>query len=120
VRDLDDEIAATEEQQARAPFGIAAVEPEIEPQPTGIEGDGAFGVGRADDDVIEGIDRCGFVGTCKRRGRGGLPALAELERHAVRRVACQDESIASALARHGAPLKQTRCLVEIACRERHR
>jgi hypothetical protein len=45
VCDLDDEVAAAEEQQARAPLRIAAVEAQIEPQAPGIEGDDAIGVG---------------------------------------------------------------------------
>jgi hypothetical protein len=46
--------------------------------------------------------------------------LAEFDRDAVRRLARQDESVASAFARHGTPLEQTRCLVELAGREHHR
>ena len=120
VRDLDHEIAAAEEQQPRAPGRVAAVEPQIEAQPSGVKCDGALGIGRAHDDVIERADRRRFVRAGKRRGQGAVLAFAEVDRHAVRRGARQDEAVASAFARHGAPLEQARGLVEIAGREHHR
>ena len=111
VRDLDHQIAAAEEQQPRAPVRIAAVEPEVEPQPSGIEGDRALGVGRAHHDVIERGDRRRLAAPAAARARA-LRALAEHDRHAVCRRRRQHEAVALAFARHRAPLEQPRRLVE--------
>ena len=69
VHDLDDQIAAAEEQQARAPLRIAPIQPQVQPEASAIERDGAFGVGRSDHDMIESGDGRRFGGLHERRLR---------------------------------------------------
>ena len=61
---------------SRAPqSGIAAVEPQVEAEPPGIERDRALGIGRADHDVVERGDRRRLAALQQRRGLA-LPLCA--------------------------------------------
>jgi len=108
VRDLDHEIAAAEEQQPRCPSrGLLRSSRRSSSQAPGIKGNGALGVGRAHNDVIERADRCGFRRS-RRAARGAARSwrFAEFDRDAVRRLARQHKAVASPLAWRRAPLEQ--------------
>ena len=87
MRNFHHEIAAAEEQEARSPGGVAAVEPKIEAEAAGIEGDGALGIGRPHHDMVEGADGGSFARIQARRGRRGVAALHQPDRDAVRGLA---------------------------------
>ncbi len=103
---------------SRAPhFGIAAVEPEVEAEPAGVEGDGALGIGRAHDDVVEARDTRRLRRPMNGEGASSVSG-GEPDRDAMAGRADGPRRCASTGT--GAPLEQGRGLLEIGRRERHR
>src|SRR5262245_4440028 len=56
VHEPNSERAPAEEQEPRTPIGMTAVKAQAQPQASRIERDGAFGMGRADHQMIETYD----------------------------------------------------------------
>ena len=120
VRDLDHQIAATEEQEARTPGRIGPVEPHVEAEPRAVERDRALGIGRADDDMVEpagGVRRAmdrrrfrrveqdRFDSVRRRRSKVARP-------HSGRRAMRLDRQGIFRARRKPAPFEQVRGLVE--------
>src|SRR5262245_6721725 len=98
VHELNSERAAAEEQEPRTPIGISAVKAQAKPQASRIERDGAFGMGRADHQMIETYDGR-LLCTAERLGdRPSVvaPASAKAHGHPIGRLLIRQQAQGSA------------------------
>lgn len=92
VHELNSERAAAEEQEPRTPIGMTAVKAQAQPQASRIEGDGAFGMGCPDHQMIETHDGRLLCAPERLGDRPSVvvPASAKAHGHPVgRQLICQ-------------------------------